>query len=333
MAADKWFPLRAAICFGLLLTLIWTVEWSSFARAMSEADAKWIIAAIVAFVFSQICGAVRWRTIATALGAMPAGVSCSFAISVTFSALWYSNFLPSAFGGDVVRVLRTWRSGGRLVRSISASILDRYFGLAGLLVFLALCLPLVDGHNELRLLLCITITIFFLASTALIRIHWLPSIVGIKLRRTFRLFAITIRFMIAKRAVLSGQLALTALGTLISLFGYWCAVRATGVAPDSASTLVVAACTAILASILPISLAGWGVREGTLAALLHQLCGLDPLQASLATVINAIAIISGGLIGWILDIYQDIVGIPDTHARLSHLSVKDKSGHLDEVQR
>lgn len=296
MAQDRKGPLAVVVSIGLIGILVLRADWAGIGRVLINAEAIWILVAAAAFNLSQICGALRWREIALRLEAMPLGVSRRFAIFVTFSALWYANFLPSAFGGDAVRISQTWRQGGRMLRAVTASLLDRYLGLAGLLVVLAACLPFADVTAELRWALYAVITGFFSISIVLGRLRRLPLLASRHVNRTVIRLGAAVKRAISDRPAMWRQVIFTGLSTLLGFAVYWCSARATGVY-ISPELLVIVASVAILASILPISLAGWGVRESALVSMLEHFCGIDPSLAALATGVNAIAILSGGVIG------------------------------------
>lgn len=292
---DRWFPLRAALSVCLLAWLIAKVDLGDLAKALDHAQVGWVAAAIAAFLAAQVFGALRWKAIVNSLAAVPRGIDTSFALIVTFSALWYSNFLPSAFGGDAVRIAQTWARGGRMLRAVTASLLDRYFGLAGLLLVLLACLPLVDGHAELRGPLLAVTAIFFLGPLAVVRVGG-PQLCGRRFARTLARLVAAVRRVVRDRVAMQRQFAFTALATLAGFAAYWFSALAAGVWLSPAMVVVVAS-LAVLASALPISLAGWGVREGALISLLEAMCGLSPAEATLVALINASTIVAGSLIG------------------------------------
>ena len=105
-----------------------------------------------------------------------------------------------------------------------------------------------------------------------------------------------LRRIIQDRSALAMQLLYTMISTLFGLASYWCSAQAAGAAIDLLP-LMIAVAIAVLASVLPISLSGWGVREGALVSLLEQLAGLDPARASLIAAANALTIVAVSLVG------------------------------------
>lgn len=293
----RWFAVRALLSVGLLAILLARTDWADIVAALRQADPVWILAANLAFVASQALGALRWKAIASSLAAIPGGIDAGFALGVTFSSLWYSNFLPSSFGGDAVRVAQTWGRGRRMLRAVTASILDRYFGLAGLLLVTVLCLPFFAGHPELKMALGASVAVFAGLSLAVVMLP-LPS-----LRRHRRLGRVVVRFVggihrvLRSAAVMRRQAGFTLASTLCGLAAYWFSSLAVGL-QLSAPAVFVASASAVLASALPVSLAGWGVREGTLVSLLGVLCGVGSGQAMVVAMINATTLVTGSLIGW-----------------------------------
>jgi hypothetical protein len=77
--------------------------------------------------------------------------------------------------------------------------------------------------------------------------------------------------------------------TLLGVAAYWGAIRCVDSSIGFPTALAVAA-IGTFASALPISLSGWGVREGAVAVALTQSTGLSTGDASLVALLNGIVI-------------------------------------------
>ena len=87
--------------------------------------------------------------------------------------------------------------------------------------------------------------------------------------------------------------------TLLGTAAYWGAIRCVTTAVSFPAALAVAT-VGTIASALPISLSGWGVREGAVAVTLTQSMALSSGDASLVAILNGIVIGVTGLIGFAL---------------------------------
>ena len=296
----KWLILRLVVSVGLLGLLAWQFDWGEIDTIRDKANPVWMLGAATFFMLSQILGALRWQAIANSLQIVPDKIPPKFAMKLTLMGLWYSNFLPSAVGGDLVRITYTWRRGGSLFRAVMASMLDRGWSAVGQLAALALCLLFADipihwihEFNFMVGLPFVGMALIVLILTIRELIHWR------KLRRIFRRALAALTCVMHDRVSLCRQVMLTVLSVACGFVAYWCSVRAVDGTPLF-SNLTLAASFAVLASMLPISIAGWGVREGVLIVLLEQVAGLDPMRATFAAAVNAFVILVVSLIGLIV---------------------------------
>lgn len=102
------------------------------------------------------------------------------------------------------------------------------------------------------------------------------------------------------------SLALSLAGVAAMLTGAWAlAVGADATASGAAIVAVVPA--AILVSMIPISVAGWGVREGTIAAG-FTLIGANPADGVALSVLIGLTLLAIGLVGGAFWALSDFFG-------------------------
>lgn len=97
------------------------------------------------------------------------------------------------------------------------------------------------------------------------------------------------------------QAGLSAAILLANLAGFWCAARAVGVSLNGAEALVAIPLT-LLSMLVPLTINGWGVREGVASAL-WPLLGVTAPQAVAASVAFGLACMGAALVGlvtWLL---------------------------------
>ena len=103
--------------------------------------------------------------------------------------------------------------------------------------------------------------------------------------------------------LLRPRLALSATGLavfihVLSVLAAWCAARAVG-ADVSPQALLVCIPLALLAATAPISIGGWGIREGALVALLH-LYGTPPDAALALSIVFGLSLMVASLPGLVV---------------------------------
>lgn len=247
--------------------------------------------------------AVRWRVIAAADGGhLPLGL----AVRSVFQGLFFNQALPSVVGGDALRVLQATRTGmdaGQAVRSV---VLDRVAGVGALVLLAALSQPLflarVDAVAPRVASLGIVAVglggLFVLLALASLPVDW----------RRFRAIGAAVSLSRSARSVcgVPGRfgvvLGLSLLGHCSFLIGV--TILAAGLDLDFgfADCLAVVP-IALLLAMAPVSIAGWGVREGVMVAGLGLL-GVEPGGALALSVLMGLAILAASLPGgvaWLLD--------------------------------
>jgi uncharacterized membrane protein YbhN (UPF0104 family) len=231
-----WPWLRAAGGLAILGVLVWRVGTGPFVAGLRVVGAWTVLVALAAGLTSTLACAWRWRRVAARLGVdLPLPES----IAAYYRSQLLNVTMPFGVVGDVHRALRHGRRVGDLGRGSRSVLFDRGSGLLAQLSLAAGALlivptPLLPRHPSLMVALA--------AAAAAVVIG------GILFARSLAVVVL----------VASGL----ALGANLALFVV--AARATG---TRAPMFVVVGLTllALLASALPLSIAGWGPREGVAA--------------------------------------------------------------------
>jgi uncharacterized membrane protein YbhN (UPF0104 family) len=130
-----WRVLGSAVLLGVLA---FRVDWVRIAAAFSHLNWWLWLLALVIYVGTQVVSGLRWRLLAQAVGLQ--GPRLWF-IREYFIGMFFSLFLPTSVGGDVVRAWRLARQpgpptpGGRRLAAVLSVLADR---VNGLLVLIAL---------------------------------------------------------------------------------------------------------------------------------------------------------------------------------------------------
>jgi glycosyltransferase 2 family protein len=303
----KRFWLRAlqiALSVGLLSWLLLRFEWSGVLRAVLGASPLLMAFAIGVYYVGVLVSCLKWRLTLTVEG-----------ITLPLSLLlrWYligafvSNFLPSDIGGDLGRGYFAVRQTGRAGAVTRSILVERLSGLAAMLV-LAWIGALVFFPGLRWLILGGTLGAFAVAGVLLLgagrnlrlrrwmagRFALLPPRLHNGISSSWEVGQIYLSrpAVIAKIAVISFGFQ------VLAGCGLWLNLSAVGVDVPLAPVILVMA-LASLASLLPIAVNGWGVREGVLVSLL-ALIGAPPelvlAAALLARVLVLVVTLPGGLL-------------------------------------
>jgi len=256
--------LRAVVTIGLLTLILYIVGAERVFERMVQADPVFLAVGVAISVL-QVVGLVwRWQAVIRLLSGAVVGFS-HLLLGMGRSMLFVTP-LPSTVGGDVVRVvLLTPRLG--LATAARSVICDRVLGLVALVVLVAALLPLFAYRIDSGIAFAVTagtclaglvVTASFIAAPTMLAkaplIGRYAATVGIDLRTV--LTGGRTGMLCAVLAVANHLLSAPAIYFLAQ------AVHAP-VAPLACLLIVP---PALLISSIPISLGGWGLREGTLAA-------------------------------------------------------------------
>ena len=270
--------LRAAVSISILAVILSRVSIDEvLLRAKGGALAHLAAALLLVFAMAMLV-ALRWRLLAAWLGLAVPG---RLAVRAVFVGLFGGQLLPSVVGTDVLRGFVLARHTGRLQRVAASLIADR------LVALFAACLLLMLSYASLGLLAPAAVLLsgaaflaFLLASTGSVRrVFGVQPVEGVTLQPKPILAAIVVAFVIHSIAVLAAALTAAAYGIDASL-RIWLPI-----VPLS-----------VIASAVPISINGWGVRETVIVALGagYGLVAADALLVSLTLgALNLVASLPG----------------------------------------
>jgi uncharacterized protein (TIRG00374 family) len=216
-----------------------------------------------------LLGATRWQLVGRCYGpAKDFGQLVRF----SFMAQFFSQILPATLGGDAVRIWLYYKDGGTLRSSILGVVTDRVFGVVGLMLLVAAGL-FTEQAGRLDALLRSGVALLvgggFSAFAGLLLIRRLPGcwLSRFRVTRVARDLSEGIHGLISKYrdslVVVGGSAAIH----LASIASAWFIAAALGI-HISPAVLFVTVPLAIFVSMVPITVSGWGLREGALVALL-----------------------------------------------------------------
>jgi uncharacterized membrane protein YbhN (UPF0104 family) len=314
-----WAIARLLISLGLLTFVLLTIGLERIGHSLLQADLAPLLIAFALFFVGVVIRAIRWRAL---LVALDLHVPLRRLVHLYFVGIFFNAFLPTGFGGDVVRILELSQDAQgaqpakppRGAEAFGTVVLDR---LSGLMVLFAMALLALPFSSEL-LPPGIRLTLGALAAAGLVagglvlqgrwlrRLGgWLPGPLSLTgggpLARAYDAVtacgwqavgkALFISFIFNSLLVLEHYLAGRAVSMRLNLTYFAIFV------PVFSLTLTV-----------PISLGGLGVREG-MAVLLFTQVGVDEATAvAFSLAVYAIARITG-LFGGLLYLSQSIGGL------------------------
>lgn len=256
----RWL-FKLAISCAVMAALLWWADPVVVANQLRDADVAWLGAAFVSLTLLTALMARRWQIVAQVLD-----------IRLTFAQAWSEYYvaqlanmaLPGGVVGDVGRAFRIRRQGD-LVRAAQSVAAERLIGQISIFALMAVgfaCALMIPG------------------GTAWPQLAWL-GIVGfcavIVIAAIFaRGTSASARFVRLSLALLKAPrlIGYTGIITALLIFGFYACARATQtIIPlhDLATLVPLILC----AMLIPLSVGGWGWREGAAVAL-FPLIGASP---------------------------------------------------------
>lgn len=300
----KFLALAAKILISavLLYFALRGVDLAAAASRLNQIAPGWLILAVVVALLQISFGAVRWRIIAAHCDA-PLGLPQALRYSLV--GAFFNQALPSSIGGDAVRLWLLARSAGWRAATYSV-LVDRGVGLIALSVVILVALPwsrsLIPSEAGRTALLLLDVAAFLGGATFLLlgRLdlpwlrHWWPT------RHLHAIARIAWRALFDRRSgpILAPlSLSIHLLAVLIA----FCLARAIA-APLTFTQAFLLIPPVMLVTMLPVSIAGWGLREAAMVAAFGY-AGLSEADGLLVSLLFGVTMVIVGVIGgltWIL---------------------------------
>ncbi|GLR96524.1 hypothetical protein GCM10007858_41610 [Bradyrhizobium liaoningense] len=211
-------------------------------------------------------------------------------------SLWFNQVLPSSVGGDAVRMWLLRQRGVQWSEAVKGVAADRFTALIGLIVLMVAGLPFLLSRvsNPAAILAIGGLTLAGVAGTVvLLTLDRLPKrLIALPAIASFVRFGALVRFLLLqseRRGLLFGSALLIHLVTAAA-----CYTLARGVGAQlSVLDAGILIPPVVLLTAVPISISGWGVREGAMVACLG-LAGVPSEEAlSVSLLLGAISVIVG----------------------------------------
>lgn len=288
----RW--IKVVVAVALMALLAWSMDWSEIAAHSSDLD--WALAAIafLAIVLEMPVNALKWYWSLRLHGQT---FPWRYLFRVGCMSYFFNNFMPSAIGGDVYRVYRTWPAAGDKGFAVSSVLVERLVGVAILMLN-----GFVGALFLLEYPLARTFVIVVLVAAA-VGLACLPFILSMQRKGTLsRRFpklagidAMLGRLLRVRREWAWLLLASCVFQALAAWVVYLC-FAAVGSSIDAPTALLITA-AAGLASVLPISISGLGVVEGSIAGTAVALGGNFEAGVLAALLLRFLALGVSGLCG------------------------------------
>lgn len=301
------FLLRVAVSGSLLLVLAFAVDVSDVAVRLRRMDLRWVALGLVVSLGQVLVSAWRWRFTASRLGV---GLPMGTAVAEYYLATFLNQLLPGGVLGDVSRAWRHARTarvdadgsadGG--LRSIHAVVLERASGQVVMVAVAASAAVILlaprtgwtlPRHPLGETSLAVTAAVVTAGVAVVVAMAWLLVRQVVHVPAFGRFLEHARRALLGSALPVQLALSLVIVGSYVVVFVV--AARAVGVSTPW-NVLAPLIPPLLVTMLVPVSVAGWGVREGA-AALLWGAVGLTATEGVAVSVAYGLLVLVSSLPG------------------------------------
>lgn len=288
------FWLKVLFTTAVFIAIFATVDWSQAVSRLEQAQPAVVAAAFGTLLVSIVLASLRWSLVAHQHG-IP--LSFKLGLRVTFAAHFFGQILPSAVGADAVRSWFAVRRGLAVVPVVASVIVDRISGLLGLTFLIIIGLPRLLNLAGLEDSLVVVVP-------ALLFVVGVVGAVALLLAaQRFRLRGVAGRvqdLLLGSAKVIASTNGLAAICLSIVVQGLvvmsviliaWSVGLSFGLS-DGLATVP----AAMLVAFLPVTVNGWGLREGAMITAMG-LAGISSVDALVVSVLFGIGLLLASLPG------------------------------------
>ena len=288
---------------ALLYFALRGINFTAIQSRLSQINLGWIVLAVSITVVQIFIGALRWREIS---GLCQAPLTDLQAFRYNMIGAFFNQTLPSSIGGDAVRLWLINRTGAGWRAATYSILTDRAIGLIALALVIVASLPwsygmIADSKGRLAL-----VFVDFVALSSGLGFLLLGRLPWSWLRDWWPTKHVHACSVIANKVIFNRRsgpkIAILSLSVhVMAVVIAWCAVRSIS-APADFEQVFMLIPPIMLITMMPISIAGWGVREASMM-IAFGYAGLAQTDGTVVSILfGSVSFIVGGVGGlvWIL---------------------------------
>jgi hypothetical protein len=255
--------LITAVIFYYLFKFI---DFYSLVAVLAKSHGGDIAIALLLQLGSTYLAAYRWRAISKLL---VFNEPLSFYVRSYFKGSFFNQILPSSIGGDAVRVIDLTACGYDKKEAFYGVFVDRVVGLVGLLVLNLFSTIIFFGTFAQNFSLLIIFISFsgILGFSSLFFLNRLTFLKNYKFLNLFHRLANRLNELYGDKTVLLKHIFISVIVHLLTVMAIFSIAMSIDVRLDF-QTFLIAIPPVFLLMIVPLSLAGWGIREGAMVGIL-----------------------------------------------------------------
>ena len=290
--------LKIILTISLLWLVLRQVDIETALELYISADHALLIVATVLLVLLLVPASLRWRYV---LRTFELSFPFMLLLQWNLAASFFNNILPTGIGGDVMRTAWCRRAGLPVASALESVVIDRLAAFVSLLLLVFVSLPFAAPFMDIsgaQLLLWPVGALVVLAGG----LGVLILLEQLQLKSTQYLGAILRRAEtgMVNPALLAKILASGVATHVIRVLGIWLIARALHIDITLTASLVLFP-VALLLAMIPVTIGGWGLREGVFVVVLSQVHVSAVAAATLSVVYGLANLVTSlpGAVVWL----------------------------------
>jgi len=289
-----WPVVRLLGGFAILAVLFWRVGSGPFIDGIRQIDARAVMAAVILGAITTVCCAWRWSLVARGLGVR---VPMRTAVPAYYRSQFLNVTLPGGVVGDVHRAVNHGREVGNVSGGVRAVAWERSAGQfvqIALTVAILLLLP-----SPVRAAMpALALATLAVGVGVLLAARTLPRSGASRWARALNTATSDLRDGLFARRNWPFIVLASAVAVAGHTATFLLAARTAGVSM-TATQMLPLALIVLLAMALPLSIGGWGPREGV-AAWAFAMAGLGAAAGITTAVVYGILVLAATLPGGVV---------------------------------
>jgi len=270
------------------------IDFDNLIHILSKSHGGTILIALLFQLGSTYLAAYRWQLI---MGLLVFKEDISYYVKSYFKGSFFNQVLPSSIGGDAIRVIDLTQSGYDKKDSFYGIFVDRVVGLVGLLVLNLIATILFYDTFE-KSFSNLIILIALSGSGGFFALFYIQKITFLKNYKFLNLFyklSARLNELYSDKKLLIKHIGVSVGVHFLSVL----TIYALALSIDfemSFKTFLIAVPPVFLLTIIPVSLAGWGIREGAMVGV-FMLVGADSTKVMAMSILYGLLLIISSLPG------------------------------------
>jgi glycosyltransferase 2 family protein len=295
--------LKIIVSVGLIAFLINQVDFKEIINILKKVDMKMVFFAIVLLIMQIFIANFRWQLV---LNCQKININFNKTLMFFWSGLFFNQVMPSSVGGDVIRgyYLKKW--GMSIEFAALGVLMDRLFGILGLtllvLTQLSFLFEILNDTSAQSGAIIISISV----TSGLAFLFFTDKLPGnfahFRIIKGFYSLSKNARSCISDSYKGLSIIIISIIIHLLSVFAVMTISNGLGLNIDWRGLLLIIPIVTLI-MVIPISIAGWGIREGVMVVGLSYL-GVSSEAALVLSVLYGLSILFVSLPGGVIWIFN-----------------------------